>query len=96
MDLALLKETVERIADRNEEEFKLLAEANGVGFAASVATMVLARGLGLVLAMAKTEETRQAMMIGFSALVERTLADYRSSIEMHKAIDRAKGEADAD
>ena len=90
MDLELLKETVERIADRNEEEFKLLAEANGVGFAASVATTVLARGLGLVLAMAKTEETRQATMIGFTAVVEKTLVDYSSSIEMHKAIDKAK------
>ena len=90
MDIELLKETVERISDRNEEEFKLLAETNGVGFAASAFTTTLARGLALVLAMAKTDETRQATMIGFTAVVEKTLVDYSSSIEMHKAIDKAK------
>lgn len=91
MDIELLKETVGRVTDRNQEEFKNLAESHGVGFAASAMTSALADTMGLVLSMAKTEEMRAATLIGFMSLIDKATDRYRSSIQMLRAIDKAKG-----
>lgn len=96
MDIELLKETIDRMADRNHEEFKNLAESHGVPFAASVMTTALARTLGLVLAMGKTNDIRKATMVGFAAVVDKSLDEYSASINMLEVIEKAKGASHED
>jgi acid phosphatase family membrane protein YuiD len=90
MDIELLRETTERMFQRNADEFRNLAESQGMPFAASAMTSALAQTLGLLLAMAKTSEARKATVFGFSAIVDKALAEYGASIEMLETIEKVK------
>lgn len=96
MDIELLKETIDRMADRNKDEFENLARSHGMSFAASVMTTALARTLGLVLAMGKTEDVRNATMTGFLVVTDKALDEFSSSIDMLRAIEKAKGASHED
>lgn len=90
MDIELLKETIERMIERNHREFMSLAESHGMAFAASAMTTTLAQTLGLVLSMNKDDDCRKVSLIAFSAVVNEALSEYRASIEMLQAIDKVK------
>lgn len=90
MNIELLTDTIDSMTEKARLDLYELAKEHGMAFAASATVSAIGHTLGLVLAMAQTEETRKNTLHGFSLIVSKSLKSNTAAIEAIEAIDRVR------